>query len=545
MSEWFAGTAAVLQPGAVDGRRYFWPVAIAVAALLSACAWLTATDTMGLFHDDGIYAVTAKSLAEGHGYRILSLPGDPIQTKYPVVYPFLLSLVWRVAPDFPSNVVWLKSLGVVSLGATVLLSAGLLRRWTRYHAPHWVLAFSVIVGLNPLVFSTTDLTLSDGLFAALTAAVLLVHADGTSARGLMLTCGAAALSAVAMQTRQVGVAFVAAGLVWAWPRGRWHVTAYLGVVLSTLLADAALRGAGHEPSSNLLLNYYTGYETPLFARLLSSPGALWNVVSGNLGYVFDTADAFLLFGALPGMRWVYVGLIAVGLPETLRRGGLHLAAVLVFYVGLVLVYPFVPTRYLLPLVPVTLVCLCNGFATLDLTIRSRVRSGRPGSLIAGALVALLLLASLAWGDWYRSAPPGNLRLWTGMRVSYGWSGFTETFSWVRQHTRASDVIATAYDPSYYLYTGRQGVRPWLHQPDTYFYPRHRATANIGSAAEILVSLDALGVDYLVLDPLDGFAERDAAQRLFEELLRRYGPRAELTFESADHRHRIYRIAPGA
>ena len=220
MSEWFAGSAAALQPGAVDGRRYFWPVAIAVAALLSACAWLTATDTMGLFHDDGIYAVTAKSLAEGHGYRILSLPGDPIQTKYPVVYPFLLSLVWRVAPDFPSNVVWLKSLGVVSLGATVLLSAGLLRRWTRYHAPHWVLAFTVIVGLNPLVFSTTDLTLSDGLFAALTAAVLLVHADGTSARGLMLTCGAAALSAVAMQTRQVGVAFVAAGLVWAWPRGR-------------------------------------------------------------------------------------------------------------------------------------------------------------------------------------------------------------------------------------------------------------------------------------------------------------------------------------
>ena len=60
------------------------------------------------------------------------------------------------------------------------------------------------------------------------------------------------------------------------------------------------------------------------------------MVSGNLGYMFDTADAFLLFGALPGMRWVYVGVIAVGLPETLRRGGLHLVAVLVFLIAGVL-----------------------------------------------------------------------------------------------------------------------------------------------------------------------------------------------------------------
>src|SRR5580693_4696544 len=57
----------------------------------------------GHLHDDAIYFVSAKSSAEGHGYRILSLPGEPYQTKYPPLFPLLLALVWKINPDFPAN----------------------------------------------------------------------------------------------------------------------------------------------------------------------------------------------------------------------------------------------------------------------------------------------------------------------------------------------------------------------------------------------------------------------------------------------------------
>src|SRR5262249_60220296 len=60
-------------------------------------------DRFGGFHDDGIYVTTAKALASGNGYRIISLPGEPAETKYPPLYPFLLSLVWRAKPNFPQN----------------------------------------------------------------------------------------------------------------------------------------------------------------------------------------------------------------------------------------------------------------------------------------------------------------------------------------------------------------------------------------------------------------------------------------------------------
>src|SRR5262245_4336698 len=76
-------------------------LAIAVAAATTIV--LETVSVPGAFEDDGIYVVTAKALAEGRGYRRLDLPGEPLQTKYPPLYPFVLSLIWRVLPEFPRN----------------------------------------------------------------------------------------------------------------------------------------------------------------------------------------------------------------------------------------------------------------------------------------------------------------------------------------------------------------------------------------------------------------------------------------------------------
>ena len=80
------------------GRRAL----LLVWAVLVAAAYLAAwrAPASGFFHDDGLYAVTAKALAEGQGYRITSLPTPIPQTKYPVLFPALLSIVWRAYPSF-------------------------------------------------------------------------------------------------------------------------------------------------------------------------------------------------------------------------------------------------------------------------------------------------------------------------------------------------------------------------------------------------------------------------------------------------------------
>jgi hypothetical protein len=45
----------------------------------------------GVYQDDGMYVATAKSIAEGEGYHLINLPGEPAQTKYPFLYPAVRS----------------------------------------------------------------------------------------------------------------------------------------------------------------------------------------------------------------------------------------------------------------------------------------------------------------------------------------------------------------------------------------------------------------------------------------------------------------------
>ncbi|MEJ2226347.1 MAG: hypothetical protein P8X49_14555 [Syntrophobacterales bacterium] len=63
-------------------------------------AMLMVPRVTGVLIDDGIYVTTAKALATGQGYRLINLPGEPLQTKYPPIYPALLALVWNRPPIF-------------------------------------------------------------------------------------------------------------------------------------------------------------------------------------------------------------------------------------------------------------------------------------------------------------------------------------------------------------------------------------------------------------------------------------------------------------
>ena len=81
-------------------RRVLVPLLVGLVLVPSAwLAWHSRdAPHLGLFHDDSLFWVTARSLAGGGGYRIQSLPGEPYQTKYPPLYPLLLAAVWKLNP---------------------------------------------------------------------------------------------------------------------------------------------------------------------------------------------------------------------------------------------------------------------------------------------------------------------------------------------------------------------------------------------------------------------------------------------------------------
>src|SRR6266567_4558667 len=111
---------------------------------------------LGHLHDDSIYWVAAKSLAQGHGYRILSLPQQPFETKYPPLFALALSLIWRLNPQFPEN------LQLATVFAWVWLPIFLSLAWIWFRRAGFELrgrvALCAVLALSPwLVFLSTTL----------------------------------------------------------------------------------------------------------------------------------------------------------------------------------------------------------------------------------------------------------------------------------------------------------------------------------------------------------------------------------------------------
>ena len=149
-------------------------VAFVCGALLLALTYAVflRAPAVGIFHDDGVYLVTAQALAEGRGYRIISIPWEPVQTKYPILFPWLLSLVWRLNPSFPDNLPWLRMVPFVFGLSWGWLSWRLLRRLGM--APPAASVALLLVAASPWVVFVSTTLLAETLFATLLTGGLLL-----------------------------------------------------------------------------------------------------------------------------------------------------------------------------------------------------------------------------------------------------------------------------------------------------------------------------------------------------------------------------------
>src|SRR5215471_9869567 len=91
------------------------PFIAGTIALIAGCVVVNRLPVGG-FYDDAFYVVLAKSIATGHGYRNLNLPGIPFATHYPPGYPLFLALLWWIGPTFPGNVLLFKLANAAFLG---------------------------------------------------------------------------------------------------------------------------------------------------------------------------------------------------------------------------------------------------------------------------------------------------------------------------------------------------------------------------------------------------------------------------------------------
>ena len=260
-------------------------------AVVYLFAWLA--PAVGLYHDDAIYLVTAKSIAAGHGYTIESLPQPIPQTKYPPLFPALLALFTLVS----QQAWWLKLCPLACAAGWLALTHRLLLRMgaSRNDA---LLLVGLTAASPTIVYLSTSL-MSEPLFALLVTAALLMLLDE---RALL----AGAFAGLATITRSAGMPLIAACIltlvfrrrfrsaVFSRP-SRWSIVApWFGWSLAHASHDAYY-GSNNYMTSNIITGLRANEKLAVLVRnlilLLASPFSLLTGIT-NLFSVIGTIVMF-------------------------------------------------------------------------------------------------------------------------------------------------------------------------------------------------------------------------------------------------------------
>jgi hypothetical protein len=415
-------------------------------ALFLVLGWLSlSTWDFGAFNDDGIYAVTARSLAVTGEYRITSLPGEPFQRKYPIVFPAMLAAVWRIAGDFPANIVWLKAVSLLAGAVFLSLTFGLLRN---VRASAWTAAvITGVCAVMPATGEAANQVMSELTYGAISIGALWLLERAVRENpspGLGLASGWVA--GLAYQTRAVGLALVLAMIiVMAWRR-RWRSLAG-GIVGVGVAVGMCRLWQGPATEVPFAYEYYVDYGG-WYLRIIRDLGfwyvilvPLKNLVVGVIAVVRTALpEMYDLSRSAPKQYAVVLAgllLLFVLIPGWIRRRHEAWAIYLLLYIAILLVWTYPPVpRFFVPVLPLILLAMWEGFQSM----RPSARMIRVSATIAGVIVVVSAVA----GGYIRLA---NAHVKPSLH----------RYEWIRSNTAPGDVIACVLGPKCYLYTGRKAV----------------------------------------------------------------------------------------
>jgi hypothetical protein len=471
----------------------------------------------GLYHDDAIYVVTAKSLAEGHGYRILSLPQAPLQTKYPILYPLLLSAVWKLNPSFPQNLLAIDYLNVFLGLCFGLVSAAYLLRTRRIS-----LGMLVVIGgatlLNVKFLSFLPLSMSDSLYGILSVACLWLadRIGGRKPGSLVSAALLGVLEAMATLCRGTGACLAPISAFYLLVRRRSKAaTASFGVFLA-LTAPYWLWIHTHQSLESPSMVYYTSHSrwgadafrdvgVPVVALrkghdvFHSVHQLVWPLL-GQIPYArLSPVEFFLVYRA--GYVLIWAALLAGIWRDLLNRRRCLLPLYFLAYGAGTLLWPgWFEWRIALVVLPFIYYFYYRGFRLAGFAIKGLL-PGAPRkswqmacSVLALFFGAYLVLGS-AWSSTLRAGYyPRRLPFRSDITAAAEFSDVLETFEWIRRSTPVEAVFISNNDPLVYLYTGRTGMQPSPYQG----WRVHGS--KLVTASTLLETMKESQASYILLDP---------------------------------------------
>jgi hypothetical protein len=427
-------------------------IGISLFALTLIIGWLVMVPgVVGVFHDDGIYVATAESLASGHGYRLANLPGAPFQSKYPPLFPMLLALIWKMWPVFPDNLLAMHWFTLVMSALSVGLCYYYVTEYGYFNRPVALAAAALAVSSHYFLYYST-LPLAEMPFSCLLCAALIFYerylrmpTPGPGAKLLMIL-----LLVLPFLTRTIGLALIPVALIILVLRRRFSW--FLAISLVVLVSAWFAWGAMQPKPPDLITGYYTsyaswwsqlvGYKTELrvlgfnFIYIIFGIGSLGSTVVSGVPFLDSILTIIKLLLGVFSLIGICVGI----------RKKWMLPCFLAFYLLAVLLWPWPPARFIMPVL-----IFLIGYA-LDriwrfAAKRHHFKRGN-GVVLAGSFILGIILAANISNS-YRVACFNKSIHYPSMMASmdkpFAWSSFLEVFTWIKTHTMPTDVMACPLD----------------------------------------------------------------------------------------------------
>jgi hypothetical protein len=475
------------------------PMLIVFAVVLALGMLAITPHPLGVFTDDAMYAILGKSLAEGQGYRFINLPGAPSGTHFPPVYPLLLAAIWKLVPAFPQNVLVFKAVNALLNALAAVLTFRLGERVLGL--PRWLAGgAAILAGVAVPSLLLAGMVLSEPLFLVLLLAALpfaerVRHSPTT--RGALLL---GALGGLLMLTRSIGIAFIVGSVVALLLARHWRHALLVAAAAALFVVPWQRWTAAHDAELPPVLRgkygSYTGWLSSGVAA--HGPGFVVGTVVGNVRH-----GAVMTVEALrpPRTPWSLPLALVAG-AVVLVVGGWRLARrapvtllVTSAYVGVVMLWPFDPTRFLWGMWPLVILLVASTIAQLlpwargsvvSVSVAASARAGEaaipePTSLTRSRVphaprvrralaVAGLACALVLAGGATAHATFGYSRQWYSTLAVRREVTARPVLEWVLATTAPTDVVASDEESMVYLYTGRLGMPATRFTPDEHLFP---------------------------------------------------------------------------
>ena len=419
--------------------------------------WNRDVPHFGILEDDGIYLIGAKSLAEGSQYRILNLPAEPYQTKYPPLYPLYLSLAWRAAATFTAKL----SAAVILSWLSLPMVLWLFHVWLRRHGfdqwPAWLL--TALFGLNPYVLFFISNLGSEIFFMVFLLATILVAEKPDRNYALL----AGVIAGFGYLARTAGIALLPAALIYYLWNREPRKALWFTVGMAPAIACWTLWSQTHAaPQHDIVTLYYTNYlGYQLFNVTLDNIAVvLWK----NLSALLESFGSYVFPQMLQGLpaKLILQPLalaMVLGCIRMSRRGNLSLYTVFgAVSTAMLLVWHFPPNqRFVLPLVPLLLAGFYREATHFGGLVRTafqhKDRSQRVVAYaFAGFLIAILGIGAGLQVYMWVSVIPEQAR-----SDRKNASEYAAVYRWMDANAPAGASILLENDTALYLLTGRHAV----------------------------------------------------------------------------------------